>query len=567
MSKLNISRILLAILMLAALTINTPAFAQDTTAGGQSIGDPYAPELGNTGYDVKHYDLDLKFDFDTPTMTGVATIDAESTIEGLSSLSLDFGLMKISKVRVDGADAKFEQKGDTLKLLVTLPKGVAKGKKFSLKIAYDGNPNTLRSKYLGFLPTGMYFDAKLRQVFAINEPDAARTWFPCNDHPRDRATYSFHLTVPGDLAGVANGAQQGDPKANSDGTKTYDWEMPNEMSTYLATVAVADYTRVDLDDGGTGIPLAVYAYKKDAAAAAKAFSEMGKIMKLEIDKFGPYPFKTYSMVLVNQRSVGLEAQTMTILPDVVVNSAPDRIRQLLDHELAHQWFGDAVSLDTWGDIWLNESFATYAEYLTTEGMAAPGSTLRTLIGWENATRFNVGQSPIVNPVRAQMFGTNSYLKGGFVLHMLRLNVGDEAFFKILKEWVIRFSGKNAKTSDFEALAAELSGKDLKSFFDTWLRRDDIPTVTIKWTQSGDTVEALVCQTTKDPFKADIPLVLTDGKDGGSKSKQTLNIADAQASVKLTPGFSIQEWQIDPDNVILATVNVSKVTSLPTTCSK
>jgi aminopeptidase N len=561
-------RIFLALLLLAALMLSQPALAQETKIGGQSIGDPYAPELGNTGYDVTHYDLDLKFDFEAVTLTGIATIDATATLDGMSRLSLDFGKMKTSAVQVDGKDAKFEQKDDVLKLFVDLPQPVAKDQKFTLKISYAGKPTTINSSYLGFLPTGLYMYEKQRQVFAINEPDAARTWFPGNDHPRDRATYTFHLTVPGDLMGVANGTQQGDPTTNTDGTKTYTWDMPNEMSSYLATVAVADYVRVPLDDAGTGVPLAVYVYKKDATAAAKAFSEMGKIIKLEIDKFGPYPFKTYSMVLVNQRSVGLEAQTMTVLPDVIANAEPAQIRQLIDHELAHQWFGDAVSLDTWGDIWLNESFASYAEYLTTEGMGAPGATLRTLIGWENATRFNVGQSPIVNPVRAQMFGSNSYVKGGFVLNMLRREVGDEAFFKILKQWVARYGGKTAKTSDFIALANEISGKDLKEFFDKWLYRDDIPTASIKWVQNGDSVEALVCQSTKQPFKASIPVVLTDGKDNGKSVKQTLTLGDqAQATVTFKADFPVQTWQIDPDNVILATVNASQVNTLPTACAK
>jgi aminopeptidase N len=226
-----------------------------------------------------------------------------------------------------------------------------------------------------------------------------------------------------------------------------------------------------------------------------------------------------------------------------------------------------IALDTWADIWLNESFATYAEYLVTEKLAAPTATLRTLNAWENSTRFNVGQSPIVNPSRPQMFGTNSYVKGGFVLHMLRLEVGDEAFMTILREWVKRFSNKNAKTSDFEALAQEIGKKDLSAFFDQWLRRDDIPTVRVTYTQGADnSIEALVCQTTRKPWTASIPITLTDGKANGKTSEQTLSVADAQATIQLAPDFAVQEWQIDPKNTILATVNVRKVDTLPNSCS-
>lgn len=548
-------------------TVTRPSHAQAETVGGQSIGDPFTPELGNTGYDTTHYDLSMAFDFEKKFITATAKIDLTVTFDTLTRFSFDFSTLKATSVKVGDQDAPFEQQDKAQKLVITLPTAAKKGDQLTVTVAYSGTPVTFRSRYLPFLFTGLYFDDEARRVFTINEPDGAHSVFPCNDHPRDRATYTFHLTVPADRMGVANGEQTGAPTVNPNGTQTYHWAMPDLMATYLAVVAVAEYKAMPLPDGGSGIPVKVYAYEQDALAAVNALSETGMLIKLESELFGPYPFKSYSQVLVDQRAVGLEAQTMTVLPDTVAKSEPVRIRQLVDHELAHQWFGDAIVLENWQEIWLNESFATYAEYLVSEKLANPASTRRILVYWENAIRLNTGQSAVARPVISQMFGINSYQKGGFVLHMLRLEIGDQAFFDLLKTYVKRFSGKTATSADFEALASEISGKKLVAFFDTWLRRADMPTARLTWTQSGSgTVEALICQITKEPFTVAIPVTLSESTEPTAKTdSETLALSTKAMRVTYTPGFVVRTWEIDPANVTLATVNVQRADQLPSGC--
>jgi aminopeptidase N len=564
--------ILVLLLVAQALTVGLPAFpaiaqASPLTEGAASIGDPYAPELGNTGYDVQHYDLNLSFNFDDDSLRGVATLTARTTLANLTRFSLDFATLHADSVTVNDQKVTFEQRDADQKLSITLPSALPAGTVFTTVIAYSGQPTPFNSRYLHFLPIGMYMDGKARTVFAVNQPDAAHTWFPCNDHPRDRASYAFTITVPVDLSAVANGQQQGAPVDNGDGTHTFRWQLKSEMSSYLATVAVANYVRIPLPSTAGGIPLAVYAYDGQQAGAQHAFGETDALMKLLSSYFGPYPFDTYGQVLVPQDSVGLEAQTMTIVPDSFSRADPDRIYTFIAHEMAHQWFGDAVSVDTWRDIWLNEGFASYTEYLVLESTRGLPAARRLLNLWENSARIVTGIAPVTNPPQADMFGTNTYLKGGFALHMLRLKLGDTAFFKVLQTYFKRFAGKTATTADFEKVAAEVSGMDLSAFFSTWLERSEIPTARIAWLQQDGQVNALVCQLTKTPFKVTIPLVLSgSGADPKKQDAETLTLDQPEMRLTFKPGFEVLNWQIDPENRILATVNVNEVQTLPAHCA-
>ncbi len=557
----------LCVVIVFCLFLPTQRTAHAVQEGGASIGDPYMPELGNTGYDVQHYDLSLKFDFEAHTLDAETVITALSTLDSLGSLSLDFASLTVRGVQVDGQTATFKQDANRFKLFVTLPKPAALGQKFTMNIKYDGTPGTFQSQYLRFLPIGLDVNWETRHVFAVNEPDGARGWFPCNDHPRDRATFTYHITVPDDLTAVANGTQQGDPITAGDGYHTFDWDMPDMMATYLTVVAIKNYVAKPLPNAGLDIPLTVYAYAEDAAAAANVLQATGEIMTREIGWFGPFPFKSYGQVLVGQDAVGMEAQTMTVLPDSFARSDSNKVYTFVAHEMAHHWFGDLIALDTWADIWLNEGFASYAEYLAFEAKSGAQNAKRLLDSWEMRVRASTGRAPIIKPQVGDMFGANTYVKAGFTLHMLRLEVGDEAFFNILKGYVKRFSGKNARTTDFEAIATEISGRDLSGFFDTWLRRTDLPTAKITYTQSNGEVQALICQTTRQPFTIPLTIQFNSEKDRvGKTDTEVLNLAQAEQRATFKPGFSVQSWSIDPENRILAAVTVTEAEALPARCA-
>jgi aminopeptidase N len=563
---------LLSLLLLITLVFPLSGIrAQTPVNGAPSIGDPYTPDLGNTGYDVQHYDLDLKFDFEQMRIDGVATLDAVATLDNLIAFTLDFSNLTATQVLFNDTPTDFEQQPANQKLLVLLKNPLAKDEKFTLKITYGGEPKPFDSRYLRFLPIGLYMLEKTRQVFTVNQPDAAHSWFPCNDHPIDRATFDFHLTVPEDLSGVANGQPTRPPTENGNGTKTFHWGLPVAIPTYLTIVAAADYEKRDLPNEGTGIPLAVYAYKKDADAAAVVLRETGKMMKAFQTYFGPYPYPSYGQLLVNQSSVGLETASMTILPDRLPLATAESARSLVGHELAHQWFGDSIAVETWADIWLNEGFASYAEILTFEALNAPESARRSLNQWESAMSFARNTGTLVQPVDGDMFGIRTYLKGGFVLHMLRVEVGDATFFDILRTYVKRYTGKTARTADFEAVAIEVSKRDLKSFFDRWLRNSEIPTAQVFWRQTGTQVEMLVCQRTKTFFALNIPLVFASDKTRSAETRtQKFALTDQKSdriTVEVEVGFEVKELRFDPDQQVMASFLVSEVEELPSACGR
>ncbi len=558
-------RIASAFLILSFFWLSAVHQSVEVVGGGQSIGDPFTPELGNTGYDVTHYDLALKFDLDKGTLDGIATIDAKATFDQLGSLSLDFSTLTASAVIVDGQTAQFEQRADTQKLMITLPKSLAKDSTFKIAVTYGGTLATVNSRYVPFLPIGMYVDRKAHRAFAADEPNGAHTWFPCNDHPLDRASYTFHITVAEGLTAVANGQQQGEPITNADGTRTFNWNMPQNMASYLATVAIADYVARPLP-GNAPIPLAVYAYTKDADRAADAYQETAQIIQFEIEKFGAFPFASYGQVLVAQQAAALEAQSMTIQPDSTAFQRPEVNRTFIAHEMAHQWFGDSVALSTWADIWLNEGFATYAQYLVDEHFNSQSTSLNY---WEKALVLLTGPASLVAPKTSDMFGTNTYLKGGFVLHMLRQEIGDELFFKTLQTYAAQFRDRNATTADFQAVAESVSGKSLTTFFDQWVHRAGLPRLNITWTEKDGQIDALVCQiAAQKPFILTLPIQL-QGAPATAANKtddETISISAAETQVHFAPGFEVGKWLIDPAQRVLENTTAKRVDTLPAGCS-
>ncbi|MHB8626880.1 MAG: M1 family metallopeptidase [Aggregatilineales bacterium] len=544
------------------------------SVGKSSIGDVETPELGNTGYDVTHYDLDLHFDVPNAMLNGTATLDIQATYPQLSRFSLDFSTLKAHLVKLDGQTIPFRQDYTAQKLFIDLPQPIAFGQTFKLAIQYGGTLKTFGSRYLAFLPVGLFVDPKAQRVFDVDEPDGAHTWFPCNDHPLDLATFTYHITVNSGLTAVANGQLQGKPATNSDGTRTFTWVMPQPMATYLAVVAIANYDPRPLP-GGPGIPLHIYAYAQDADQAVKAYQQTGDIMNIEVARFGSFPFDSYGQVLVPQNSVGMESQTMTVLPDQTAHSIPTRIYTLIGHEMSHHWFGDSLALSAWSEIWLNEGFASYAEYMTLHDSGQAGAATKLLAQWKFAVLDEQAGDPLIAPSPGNMFGTDSYLKAGYVLYMLQEKVGDAAFFKILQTYAARFRYHNVTTDDFWAVAEEVSGQDLAQFFTQWLYETDVPRLQVLWTEQNGKVDGLICTNTtnKATYTVDVPVALTNGAPDilstpgtpAGSDAETLHVVDSSGTFHFAPGFDVTNWQIDPHNTVLASVAVSQVDKVPAVC--
>ena len=429
-----------------------------------SLGDPYYPQLGNAGYDAQHYSLDLTADPASNTITGTATILAQAA-QNLSAFSLDFHGLTVHDLTVDGEPAVYERQGD--KLRITLPQPVSQGQIFSTTVAYSGQPGAVQSpatwRLLGWVQAGA-------GSYVSAEPSGAQGWYPVNDYPCDKATYDLRLTVPISLTAAANGQLVG--TEDNGPTMTYLWHAREPIASYLVSVYVGDFTPY-VEEGPGGLPIRSYYLKAVAADAARVFSDTTQEIAFFSNCFGPYPFEAYGVAVVDDAlgDWAMENQTLPLFGRDVTRSglAPS----IGPHELAHQWFGNSVSLKSWRDIWLNEGFATYAEALWYEhvnGPAALEARMRGTYPGEGSTAL----LPPGNPPPDDLFNSSVYLRGALTLHALRRQVGDETFFRILRTYTDRYRYGNASTNDFIAVASEVSGHDLGAFFQAWLYNPAIP---------------------------------------------------------------------------------------------
>ncbi|MCP4360119.1 MAG: M1 family metallopeptidase [Chloroflexi bacterium] len=439
----------------ATTPISAPS-TDETTAGGRSIGDSYSPELGNTGYDVQHYTIQLNL---SPKLSyqleGTTKIDILATQDNLGELSLDFIGFDISELLVDGQTVEFEREDD--KLIITLPEPVNSGGTFQMSVTYAGETVQDPSPYVGFATWLGMFYAREDTIYVLSEPDGSRFWFPNNDHPRDKATYRFEVTVPDGLTAVANGALldfQDDTQFD-----TYIWEHNFPMASYLATVVVGEYERVE-DESPQGIPLRHYLFPENQEAFDQSTSMTGEAIDWMGELFGEYPYDEYGYVTVHAPGVSLETQTIVLLSTGMLNE------RTVIHELAHMWFGDWVSLDSWGEMWRNEGFATYISIMWDHRDDLEGLELE-MAGIEAAMEQRGPFPPIKDPEPEELFGGFTYFGGALMVHELRQEMGDEAFFAGLQNYFQQYGNGTASDEEFIAIMEEASGKDLGKFFRQW----------------------------------------------------------------------------------------------------
>ena len=443
----------------ASLTPTLPVILTPQ-AGQRSAGDPYAPELGNSGYDVQHYTLQLALDPAQIHVEGTVAISALSTLAGLAELSLDFAGFEVSTVTVDGRAAAYTRADK--KLIVTLPTPLAAGQPFDVVVAYRGRPLFEPSAYLLFVDhLGLHFPDG-ETIFAVAEPDGARYWFPANDHPRDKATFRFEIAVPAGLTAVANGQLLETRTAvlpDGQSAELFVWEHNHLMAPYLATVAVGRYQRLD-DSTPAGVPLRHYFFPETQAAVEAATSDIGPALDWFSELLGPYPFEAFGFVTVALPGASLETQTMVLLSDQMIG------QRTAVHELVHMWFGNWVSLDTWGQMWRNEGFATYLTLLwfTRDD---PEALELEILGVEGVVGGNNRDYALDNPPPAYLFEFNVYYKGALAVHALRQEMGDQAFFAGLRAYLSRYGGGTASDAEFRAVMEEAAGRSLESYFATW----------------------------------------------------------------------------------------------------
>ena len=450
------------------LTTGPPtSAASEPIAGGAGIGDEYYAGLGNTGYDVQHYLLELDFDPAIDHLVARATITAVAE-ESLKSFNLDFDRLEVDSVAVGGVDAEFALADE--ELTITPATSIAAGARFTVEVDYSGTPQPGPTPALSLLMG--WFNTETNQSFVVAEPDGAHTWFPSNDHPLDKATFEFRVTVPSGFTAAANGNLVSS-SLTPDGGMVWTWEMDDPMATYLATVIIGEFDIVtdEIASADAGVHIRNVLPRGGSAGDWPGLDQQGKMLAFLEDAFGPYPFDAYGIAIVDEFTAALETQTLSVFGNRMTR--PDIFERVLIHELAHQWFGDSVSPGQWSDIWLTEGFASYAEWLWTE-RDSDIAGLTASMELERAEFATFGLPPPGAPPSTDLFNGAVYRVGAMTLHALRLTVGDEFFFDILRTYHSRFRGGTATTEDFIAVAEEVSDEDLDGLFDAWLYGFEIP---------------------------------------------------------------------------------------------
>ncbi|MFE9444958.1 M1 family metallopeptidase [Streptomyces sp. NPDC006602] len=431
--------------------------------GASGVRDPYFPKAGNGGYDVTHYDLDLAYEPDTGRLTGTATISARAT-QDLSAFDLDLKGLDVDGVTVDGKGARWNRAGQ--ELTVRPHAGVDEDATFRVTVRYHGTPGTITDpdgSEEGWLRTA---DGAL----SLGEPTGSMAWFPGNHHPSDKASYEVTVTVPKGLRAVSNGELVSE--RSTGGRTAFTWRATEPMASHVATLAVGDYDIRRSTTAG-GLPVYVAVDPTLAGASRKVPAEIPEIIDWAADVFGPYPFSSTGAIVDRDGDAGyaLETQNRPVFPGV-----PDT--DLLVHELAHQWYGNSVTPKTWRDMWLNEGFATYAEWLWQEehGGDSAQETFDALYDHGDRTYEDLWSFPPAKPTSAaHLSGTPVYQRGAMVLHKIRQTVGDTAFRALLRGWATAHRHGNADTADFTAyVEKQAPGKDFDAVWADWLYGDGKP---------------------------------------------------------------------------------------------
>ncbi len=494
--------------------------------------------------DVQHYRLDLHINPESQSLRGVVEVRAQLTSDAATELMLDLSqALVVDAVTLNGAPARFTHQDQRIRIATREPQ--SSGAPLLLVVSYHG------------APSGNGFSFAMHDgrpaISNYGLPFTARQWWPTKDDPADKAdSAEILITVPQPLVAASNGKLAA-TVANADGTRTYRWLVQYPIYPDVISVAIGEYTvfeDVYRAANGTTMPLLYYVFAEDEADARRDFSILPAMMRSHVANFGEYPFlrEKYGIAAFMTHSFR-EHQTLPSYSRRLITGdhANDAI---LAHELAHQWFGNSLSVRNWQHVWLNEGFATYAAMLwqeRNEGRAAYVAALAT------AAEDDLEGSVFMNDVtdNKRMFGATTFQKGAWVLHMLRHVMGDERFFAALRAYVAEYSYRNVTTEDFRAVCEQSYGKPLDWFFQQWIYGASRPTYEVSWTggEQGAELALTVRQVQPNPsiftMPIDVQVVTSERSDRlviwNDRKEQTFSIPVREKPISVA---------IDPDGWIL-----------------
>ncbi len=455
-------RALASAAVVAGLTVGLlPAQALEPTPGSSGSGDSILPELGNGGYDVRQYDIDLTWRANVEKIDARTTIRAVAT-QDLSAYNLELAGLDIRRITVRGTDATWARDG--MELTITPAAAIEKGTTFRTVVEYGGKPVVRRSDDLGRTGWITTHDG----ATALSEPKGSETWYPVNNTLRDKAKYAISVNVPSKLKAASNGILERREKRGS--RTTWHWREDRPMAPYLTTVSIGRF-RMFRSTTADGLPLITFVDVRDGKQR-RARRVLPQVLSFLEKRFGRYPFDSSGMIIDDVKvGYALETQGRPVFPGY----APD---YLVLHEIAHQWFGNSVTPGDWKDIWLNEGFATYLEWLyDAERYDDPRLPQSQFNFYYRIYKANARfwKLPPGDPGSAdKLFAVPVYDRGAMTLHALRMKVGSKAFFRILRRWARQNEHGTVSTRDFIQLSERVSGRQLDRFFKIWLYTPEKP---------------------------------------------------------------------------------------------
>ena len=433
-------------------------------SAGPPVIDPYLPNTGNFGYRVSRYELELEYKVTINRLAGAATITAV-TLAALKTFTLDLSsALGVAKVTVNGRRPA-SYRSTAGKLHITLASALPTGAAMQIHVRYGGSPKPNHTIW-----GDVGFEELTNGVLVAGQPNGASSWFPCDDHPTSKASYRIQISTETPYRAIANGDLIS--RRVKAGMTTWTFELAEPTSTYLITLQIGRYETLRLSK--SPVPMSAALPGRLIRNFEYDFGRQPQMMQLFTRLFGPYPLSSgYSVVVTDDElEIPLEAQGVSIFG---ANHCDGRrsAERLIAHEMAHQWFGNSVTVRRWRDIWLHEGFACYAEWLWAEES-----------GWRTADQLATHNLQklrglpqnllLADPGPEDMFDDRVYKRGALTLHALRRTIGDENFFALLRDWTTRYRHSTAVTDDFTGLAANYTDQSLRGLWNAWLYTVELP---------------------------------------------------------------------------------------------
>ncbi|WP_125263810.1 M1 family metallopeptidase [Streptomyces alboflavus] len=427
--------------------------------------DPYFPGNGDSRYRVHRYELELDYRPAPNRLAGAARLSAIAGRAQLTEFQLNLGDFRIGRVRVDGRAAHYTHRGG--KLRVRPAKALPAGSAFTVDVHYSGNPRPVNSPW-----GGLGWEELTDGALVASQPVGAPSWYPCNDRPADKAAYQISITTPSAYQVVIGGRLL--TRTTKASTTTWLYEQPAPTPSYLVGLSIGKYQTVLLGDPGlSGVPQTGHFPAHLLAEFSRDFARQPQMMALFEELFGPYPFAEYAVVVADEElDVPVEAQGLSLFGVNHVDGARGAER-LVAHELAHQWFGNSVTIADWRHIWLNEGLAKYAEWLWSEGSG--GRDAQELAAVAHRLLASQPQDlKLADPGRKLMFDDRLYERGGLVVHAVRRALGDDAFFRMLRAWATVHRHGVVSTQTFTAHVERYAHGPVDELFEAWLYGTRLP---------------------------------------------------------------------------------------------